>query len=460
MKLSSLYSSILWISLGVGSYANGQTAWDAIHLFEGETGFGTQALSMGGAFTGLANDFSAVYWNPAGLGQMDQSQFYSELSHLNYPNTATYMNQSITDQRSYTRFRSFGLVSPVPVAQGSLVFAFGYHRVKDFDENVLFSGLSTISNQLEFEITDANDQTAVYPFDRDVFRQEEVSSEGGLGQWSLAGAIAVSPRVLVGATLGLLTGRELYHFTFLQEDQNNMYTAYPADFTSYSVVQTLQSDISGLTLKLGGLWSAAKWMQFGGTITLPSKVEVNETYTMTDKLVFDDGFSDATESTGEWTYQIRTPFIFDGGMAVRTPLFTVATSFRYRDWSQTRFLVSGSRLDDQNYRDYLDENTVLATQYRPTTEIHAGGEVPVPFLGVTLRGGIAVIPEPLKNNPGSSEYRIYSGGVSLKLDPTIRLDFSANYSPRKRTTSDQYTPGGTSESVDKLLFQAGLNFQF
>jgi long-chain fatty acid transport protein len=29
---------------------------------------GSRALAMGGAFTGLADDFSAVYWNPAGLG--------------------------------------------------------------------------------------------------------------------------------------------------------------------------------------------------------------------------------------------------------------------------------------------------------------------------------------------------------------------------------------------------------
>ena len=29
---------------------------------------GSRAGAMGGAFVGLANDFSAVYWNPAGLG--------------------------------------------------------------------------------------------------------------------------------------------------------------------------------------------------------------------------------------------------------------------------------------------------------------------------------------------------------------------------------------------------------
>lgn len=34
---------------------------------------GTKALAMGGAFIGLADDYSAVFWNPAGLTQMKQT---------------------------------------------------------------------------------------------------------------------------------------------------------------------------------------------------------------------------------------------------------------------------------------------------------------------------------------------------------------------------------------------------
>ena len=38
------------------------------------TGFGAKALGMGGAFASIADDASAIYWNPAGLVQMDRSQ--------------------------------------------------------------------------------------------------------------------------------------------------------------------------------------------------------------------------------------------------------------------------------------------------------------------------------------------------------------------------------------------------
>jgi hypothetical protein len=38
------------------------------------TGFGARALGMGGAFVSIADDASAVYWNPAGLSYLDHSQ--------------------------------------------------------------------------------------------------------------------------------------------------------------------------------------------------------------------------------------------------------------------------------------------------------------------------------------------------------------------------------------------------
>lgn len=36
---------------------------------------GTRALAMGGAFVGLADDFSTIYWNPAGIAQFKQKYF-------------------------------------------------------------------------------------------------------------------------------------------------------------------------------------------------------------------------------------------------------------------------------------------------------------------------------------------------------------------------------------------------
>ncbi|MEW6096477.1 MAG: PorV/PorQ family protein [bacterium] len=40
-----------------------------------EFGVGARACSMGEAFTGIADDFSAIYWNPAGISQIKDIEF-------------------------------------------------------------------------------------------------------------------------------------------------------------------------------------------------------------------------------------------------------------------------------------------------------------------------------------------------------------------------------------------------
>ena len=44
------------------------------------SGVGSRAISMGGAFRGLADDWSACYWNPAGLANLEMSEFNGMLT--------------------------------------------------------------------------------------------------------------------------------------------------------------------------------------------------------------------------------------------------------------------------------------------------------------------------------------------------------------------------------------------
>ena len=53
---------VLIVTMSLGLYSNG------INLNSN----GSKAIAMGGAFVGLADDYSAVFWNPAGLTQMTQ----------------------------------------------------------------------------------------------------------------------------------------------------------------------------------------------------------------------------------------------------------------------------------------------------------------------------------------------------------------------------------------------------
>ncbi|MCK4889078.1 MAG: outer membrane protein transport protein, partial [Candidatus Aminicenantes bacterium] len=69
---------VLMIGLSFSTYSNG------LNL----NGMGTKAISMGGAFIAVADDYSAVFWNPAGLTQMDKANL-SVFSSIIIP-TGTY----------------------------------------------------------------------------------------------------------------------------------------------------------------------------------------------------------------------------------------------------------------------------------------------------------------------------------------------------------------------------------
>ncbi|MGZ5479757.1 MAG: outer membrane protein transport protein, partial [Candidatus Aminicenantales bacterium] len=60
-----LLIALLAVGLTTGLSANG------LNL----NGSGAKSDAMGGAFVGLANDFSAAYWNPAGLAQITKASF-------------------------------------------------------------------------------------------------------------------------------------------------------------------------------------------------------------------------------------------------------------------------------------------------------------------------------------------------------------------------------------------------
>ena len=453
---------LLIVLFGFISNAFTQNSYDAIHLLDREIGFGTRPLAMGGAFSGLADDYTAIYWNPAGLGSIKMPGIYSELSHLNFENQAAFLGNLNVDNQSFTRLGSFGLVYPVATTRGSFVWAIGYNRILDFDENLYFKGLSGISNDLGFSF---DDDSTLHYFDGsqngEVYRNEHIQNEGGLRLFSIGGALALSPKFTIGVTFGLLGGIEEYRLQFTQVDSENNYTEYPGDFDEYQVTQILRSDIQSFSIKLGGMIHLARGLKMGGVITFPSVYQVDEVHSFSDKLVFDDGFTDQTEDTGEWFYKIKSPFIFDYGLSYGNSLFTLAASGRYRDWSQTRFIVEKYDYDDEDYREFLEENIYIRTDYRPTFEYHLGGELNVSILNTKLRAGYALYPTPRKHLfSGDEDRKVISGGLSIRLDQAVNLELTFVNTKWSRFSSDNFTPGGVDEKINTNQLLIGFSYSF
>lgn len=454
--MKKLMTKLIFGILFTFGIVSGQSAYDAIHITENEEGFGTRALAMGGAYTALANDYSGIYWNPAGLGSIDKTAIHAELSHLQFSNDALYMGNLISNNQGFTKLKSLGFVMPLPTAQGSFVIAGGFNRVLDYDDHLYFEGFGDVSNDIGFEIEDDNGDIYFYPFDQGVYRQEEVRSEGSLRQWSLGGALALSPNFIIGLTTSLVHGKEEYNFGFSQFDDDDLYYEYPGDFDEYTVNQYLLSDYYALNLKLGGMVDLNNMLRVGGVITFPSTYYVEETHSFSDNLYFDDGTDDPTEDSGNWDYRVKTPFIFDAGIAFTNKLITLSASARYRDWSQTRFEVSEYELDDQDYRSIISENNYLARDYDQVLEYRLGGEVTLPGLNTKLRAGYTLIPSSLRDS--NADRITYSVGISFKIDNNVSLDFSYLKRDWTRDSWDIYTPAGVNENIETHKILVGLTY--
>ena len=227
---------LIILFLLTGPTVRSQSVGEIMEFGYGYQGYGARALGLGQAFVPVANDYSALYWNPAGLGQIRKGLLYAEISSTSYQNSASFNSEFMTDNKVYLNLKALGFVLPLPVARGSLVLAGGFQQKKDFHSFLMFSGTNPYSNSMGWYFTDDDD---FYPFDQDVRQTERIYTDGGLGEYSFGISIAVSSQLLLGVSATYLKGNYEYNFEFLQEDIFNLYNDFPGNYASYSLNQKI-----------------------------------------------------------------------------------------------------------------------------------------------------------------------------------------------------------------------------
>ena len=437
-----------------------QTPDEAVFLMENETGIGVRAMGMGNAFTAVADDYTATYWNPAGLTMLKQSELSGDVYHLKYSNESTYLGNTILDERSFTKLNSLGLAYKFPTTQGNFVLSFGYNRFKDLENFMYFSGYSNQSNDLEFELEDDNGDYAYYPFDTDVQRTEQITQDGNLGAWSIGAGMMLSENFALGLTINFYSGSSHYVFDFFQDDVDNLYTSYPANYESYELHQRIDSEFSGWGVKLGSIYHLSEHLRLGFTVDFPSTVNVIENYGSSDGLYFDDGFaSEYDDEPGEWEYDIQYPFKFSGGVALDLNLLMLAGSFEYRDWSQVKFDKPEGRTMDYDYQTLLDDNAYFPDNFRAVLSYSAGAELRIPGTGLKLRGGYQYVPSPYIDASEEQDRQYFSAGFGYDVGGSAAFNMSIRQGYWKRNTFDDLTPGGTLENIETTRLMAGITIR-
>ncbi len=326
------------------------------------TGTHARALGMGGAHIAVADDASAMTWNPAGLVHVKRIELATTLSNDDREIETTWFGTADQTGEEETQLAGLQLLYPFPTYRGSLVFGFGMDRLKNFNLDYRRSG---------------RDEDVTL-FEGPGLIRDSHNREGKLTAWSGAIGWDISPRFSAGLSISYMTGSILDEQNFLVRDVDNIDETYISVQDNY----LLDLDISGYSAMGGILYQASPRIRLGAIAGTPRVLEFErfEQYQARDFL--DNGTEDfESESNILMDETITFPWFVGFGASWSARGLMLAGDVRYTDWS--------------NLSDELgDFEVFLKPYYEEATSIALGGEYLFPRIPLRVRAGYRYDPVP------------------------------------------------------------------
>ncbi len=308
-------------------------------------GSGARARSMGGAFVGIADDASALTWNPAGLIQVTKTQasLGGAVVRLKMETDQSYTGSPSYDfARDYTKdllnLQSGSFVAPVRIKGHPFVAAVNYHRVID-DNNVSYHHTDGI---LAIAVT-SGVAAGVAPMD---YSTESIRN---LHDFSLGFGTGIYGDLSAGMAANIYygNGNSDYH-----EDGSVTTPLYFGDqvldtvlIRSVSRVQDQQA-LSGFNL-VGSLLYKAERFRLGATIRTPFELVTEHDLKRADTLYYKSIRVEGPGSSvgGRPTLytgktKIEVPLTIGLGASVQvTPKFLISGDLEIRSTGSNKYFV-------------------------------------------------------------------------------------------------------------------------
>jgi long-subunit fatty acid transport protein len=478
---------VLFISLFILciNFANAQYIEDALRFAQPINGLGARALGMGNAYTSIADDYTAVWWNPAGLGQVKRNEFSFGLSSFSYNNEANYLGNSKKTDENNLPLNNLGFVYAFPTMRGSLVVGFGYNKTNNFTTGFQGSGYNAYSSINSSKIPGsrpANTKSTAYedwlltnipfqlyltdglgqftPIKNNVQQDVMVTETGNLGNWAFSGAMEVSPNFMVGASLLINSGSYIYDRKFTETDVNNKHNIYDtvnySDLDFYRAVyyDHINGNYSGVGAIIGIHYNYEDMLRFGLTIKTPFSYSVKEDYYTSGTSEFDNGdYFGPWKVDGKTEYTVTTPPVISAGVSYSFMDFLAAVDFDWIDYAKLEF----SDADEDLLREL---NTDIKNTFRSVFNLKFGLEYKLPFDNVKIRAGYAMYPSPYDGDPSDYDRKVISFGLSYLLAESILIDGTYAIGNYKTINSmyDSVTRTDEKISTNTLMLNLGIRF--
>jgi long-subunit fatty acid transport protein len=385
------------------------------------SGYGATALGMGGAFTAVANDLSAIYWNPAGLAQLPGLQLWGDYRAMNdsdedfgpevFPDRVESMQRFAV---SGNQFQTLAVSYAFNSKSGALfVPAFSWQKLGTTGPDRDLKDLASVNGLFP----NGNSYLSEGKFSDSIQDDEE--------EFAFAFAARVHRAIMVGGSWSFLRNgpKQSLNGTFEDTVAGPGFNAV----TDLTLSQNYHEDRSGNYLKIGALFYPQTPLSFGVYLRFPYTVksdiflEKTGPFTRTDTTLDSAGnIVDETTTTGSLNLNIRAqseldvPLEYGAGIAIRpsNTLLTTA-SVTYANWQDVTKVISNSTDPSVLPNETLPYPTLRATawqnsvlQWRLGTEYLFGqfGR------GLVVRAGYLLDSQPYSKPNGD---RVYFHGYSF-----------------------------------------------
>ena len=374
-----------------------------------------RSVALGGAYTTMVQDASALWYNPAALARIGRTEIQTEVDYNRIEGESLDLTaapaappptvDSTSALLTATRLGSAYLA--IPLKNGASDWALGMGMAVVYNMDRVLVGDLTFAPGDFVDVLDSTTTEEIHDYE---FSDDQ---RGVVRAWQFGAGGKLSPHVMVGAAgvyyYGSLDFTSRTTFSGLRFEGSN-----PAIPVRWDISTTSRETMRGWGGHASFLWQPGPMLAIGGILRSPV------TYTIdTDRLVTETrDLGTPTQYTEATTRKLKVPLTVTAGASLGLGGLRVTGDASYTDWSQLEYTDS-----------FLSQyNDSLRLFYADELAVGVGAELAMFQRAVSFRGGIRYATVPYEDFLIVDDCLTYSAGIGFVFDRVMSLDVGASLS--------------------------------
>ncbi|MBL7811936.1 MAG: hypothetical protein JNL57_06895 [Bacteroidetes bacterium] len=498
--------------------ASGQGAMDAIRYSMIGAGGTARSYGLGGGFSSIGADASAIMVNPAGLAAFRRNEYNFGFQFLNTANKSDYLDENLRESRLNFNLPTMNLIlaqikfddkgKPRKKGLTNINYQLGINRMVNYNNRIAFDATNRQSSISDFLANIASNENAD-PFNlplgslprlaydagaisnftsttqytsgyKDSVRNSrqtgEIAQKGGIYEYQVGLGVNFSHKILMGLGLYYTSLSFSEEMSLLETDQRPAGTMAQADMSTIDYQAKFMDKGNAFGARFGIIGRPTEQLRIGFSVHTPRTYTINSEYGYSIGVTLDPltGFSNPpaqyNDPLSTYKYKVTTPARYNAGVGLvvaKTGL--INAEFDFYDYTQTRLSATDAV-------SYATENNNLRRNYRNVMNIRVGGELNIPNpedpeQAYRLRAGLAIYQNPFSTKTAGTDEILKKANTQMSAgfgfrDKDYYLDFSLSYGTNSYyftpyLTGSSYFPASTitnKQSRVAFSFTAGFNF--